>query len=184
MSPRELSWELRQGSGGYLTQRRAIAALALTACAAMGVISLYQMGLIPTLPDPPLPHVDSAKVDASPEAYSRLDAPDAPIALVSFAVTLLLAAMGGTQRAQRKPWLPLALAGKIGFDAYFAARLTISQWTKQHRTFCVYCLTAAAAAFATVPFALPETLAALRTVLGRGADIVGASGSGGRQRSA
>lgn len=182
MSPQRLSWELRTGSGGYLTQRRWIAGLALTACAAMGAIALYQMGIIPALPDPPLPHVDSAKVDASPEAYSRLDAPDAPIGLVSYAVTLLLAAMGGTWRAERKPWLPLLLAGKVAFDAYYAARLTISQWTKQHQTFCVYCLTAAASTFATIPLAVPETLAAVRTLLGMGAGTGAARGQ--RRRSA
>ena len=166
MSPQQLSRELRKGSGGHLAQRRGIAGLTLAACAAMGAIALYQMGIVPTLPDPPIPHIDSDKVDASPVAYQRLDAPDAAIGLVSYAVTLLLAAMGGADRARQQPWLPLALAGKVGFDTYYAARLTISQLTKQHKTFCVYCLSAAACTFATIPLAVPETLAALRALRG------------------
>lgn len=167
MTPKELSRQLRTGSGGDLQRRRGVAALSLTACAAMGVIALYQMGLIPTLPNPPIPHFNSDKVDASPEAYSRLDTPDATLGLASYATTLVLAAMGGADRARHKPWIPLALAAKVGFDTYYAARLTISQWTKQHRTFCWYCLTASACTFATVPLVIPETVQALRAVLGR-----------------
>lgn len=167
MSPKELSRLLRTGSGGDLQRRRAVVALSLTACAAMGIISLYQMGIIPTLPNPPIPHFNSDKVDASPEAYSRLDTPDATLGLASYATTLVLAAMGAPGRVRTRPWIPLAFAAKVSFDTFYAVRLTISQWTKQHHTFCWYCLTASACTFATVPLVIPETVQALRAVLGR-----------------
>ncbi len=127
----------------------------------MGLISLYQTGVIKSLPDPPLPYFDSEKVNAGAEAYSRLSMPDAPIGLGSYAATLGLAAMGGENRAEEKPWIALALAAKTLADALQAGKLTVDQWTK-HRAFCAWCLIAAGCTFATVPLSFPETRAALR----------------------
>jgi hypothetical protein len=163
MKPEELSEQLRKGMGGFLKQRREIAGLALGAAGAMSLIALYQLGLIEQLPDPPLPYFDSEKVNAGAEAYSRLSMPDAPIGLGSYAATLGLAAMGGENRAEEKPWIPLALAAKTLADALQAGKLTVDQWTK-HRAFCVWCLIAAGCTFATVPLALPEAREALRNV--------------------
>jgi hypothetical protein len=66
-----LSRELRLGSGRFLTQRRGIVGLSLLAAGSMGLITLYQMGIIRHLPEPPLPMLNADKVDASAEAYSR-----------------------------------------------------------------------------------------------------------------
>ncbi len=129
----------------------------------MGLISLYQTGVIKSLPDPPLPYFDSEKVNAGAEAYSKLPMPDAPLGLGSYAATLGLAAMGGENRAEEKPWIPLAFAAKTLVDAAQAGKLTVDQWTN-HRAFCVWCLAAAACTFATVPLALPEARKALRNV--------------------
>ena len=63
---------------------------------------------------------------------------------------MILAAMGGEDRAGQRPWLPLALAGKVALDALGAGKLTIDQWTK-HRAFCLWCLLAAGATFAKRP---------------------------------
>ena len=165
MNPEELSEQLREGTGGFLAQRRKIASLALAAAGSMGLVSLYQTGVIKGLPDPPLPYFDSEKVDAGAEAYSMLSMPDAPLGLGSYAVTLSLAAMGGEARASERPWIPLALAAKTVLDALQAGKLTVDQWTK-HRAFCVWCLIAAGCTFATVALALPEARAALRNVRG------------------
>ncbi len=70
MRPEELSRQLREGSGEFLARRRKVAGLALAAAGSMGLISLYQLGIIKHLPDPPLPGFDSDKVDAAAEAYS------------------------------------------------------------------------------------------------------------------
>ncbi len=159
MNPGMLSSELRQGSGGHLRQRRWTVGLSLTAAASMGLISLYQMGIIKHLPEPPLPGFNADKVDAAPEAYKTLSMPDAVLGLGSYAATMTLAAMGGADRARTQPWIPLALAAKVAIDVSQAGRLTVNQWTKQ-KAFCFWCLTASAATFATVPFVLPEAKAA------------------------
>lgn len=157
MNPAELSRALREGDGPFLSRRRGVVGLSLVSIASMGVITLYQTGIIKHLPEPP--GFDADKVDASPEAYAYFAIPDAALGLGSYAATLGLAAMGGPDRAATQPWIPLALAAKALFDAGQAGKLTIDQWTK-HRAFCSYCLVAAAATFAALPLALPEARAA------------------------
>ncbi len=49
----------------------------------------------------------------------------------------------------------------MALDALGAGKLTVDQWTK-HRAFCLWCLLAAGATFASVPLVLPEARAALR----------------------
>ena len=50
-------------------------ALSLTAIGCMGLIALYQTGIIRQLPDLPLPLMDAEKVDASEEVYENLPCP-------------------------------------------------------------------------------------------------------------
>ncbi len=159
MQPEQLSRELREGTSAFLTRRRGIVGLSLASIASMGFITLYQMGLIEHLPDPPLPLMDADKVDASGEAYAILSTPDATLGLLSYSVTIILASMGGKQRASEQPYLPLALMAKVLIDAGQAGRLTVDQWTR-HRAFCFLCLVAAAATFGTVPLAVAEARAA------------------------
>ena len=166
MTPRQLSVELRTSQGGYLAQRRGIVACGMAAAGAMGLITLYQIGLIKHLPEPPLPGFDADKVDASEEAYSYFKTPDALIGLGSYAATMGLAAMGGKDRAKTQPWIPLALLAKVTADAAQAAKLTRDQWTK-HKAFCFWCLLAAAATFVSLPLAVPEAAAALPQLRGK-----------------
>jgi uncharacterized membrane protein len=168
MKPEELSEQLRHGDGDDLRRRRGIVGLSLVAVGAMGMISLYQMGIITHLPEPPLPRLDADRVDASPEAYSRLATPDGFLGLGSYAMTMGLAAMAGKDRARTQPWIPLALAAKVAFDTSQAVRLTVDQATKQ-RAFCSWCLLSAACTFATVPLVIPETRAAIRQITKRAA---------------
>lgn len=161
----ELGQELRLGSGRFLSQRRGIVALSLTAAGSMSLISLYQMGIIQHLPAPPLPILDSDKVDASAEAYSRFSTPDGILGLGNYVMTAGLAAMGGKDRAKKQSWLPLALAIKVGFDTSQAIRLFFDQKNK-YGSFCFWCLLAAGTTMATIPLVIPETIAALRHILG------------------
>jgi hypothetical protein len=131
------------------------------AVGSMGLIVLYQMGTIEHLPEPQIPGLDADKVDASPEASTRLAMPDGIVGLGSYAVTMGLAAMGGRERARDPPWIPLALAAKVAFDAYQAGKLTVNQATKR-KAFCFWCLLSTAATFATVPLVVPEVRIALR----------------------
>ena len=160
MTPKQLSRQLREDEHDFLTKRRGIVACGLAAAGAMGVIALYQIGIIKHLPEPPLPGFDADKVDASEEAYSYLQTPDAFIGLGSYAATLGLAAMGPENRAQTQPWIPLALLAKTTADAVQAAKLTVDQWTR-HKAFCFWCLLAAAATFTALPLAVPEALEAV-----------------------
>ena len=158
----QLSDELRKGVSRDLSRRRRIVALSLVASGSMAVITLYQVGLIKHLPEPPLPFMNADKVDASAEAYEKLSTPDAVLGLGSYAATMALAAMGGADRVRTMPWVPIALAGKVAVDVATAAKLSIDQWTK-HRAFCFWCLLAAAATFATAPLVVPEAIAARRS---------------------
>jgi uncharacterized membrane protein len=166
LTPEELSQQLRYGTGDYMAQRRGIVSLSLVAVGSMSLITLYQMGVIKHLPEPPLPNLNSDKVDASAEAYSRFSTPDGILGIGNYAVTMGLAAMGGQERARNQPWIPLVLAAKVGFDVSQAIRLFFDQKTKQH-AFCSWCLLAAGTTVAIVPLAIPETWAAIREVMQR-----------------
>jgi hypothetical protein len=54
-----VSDDLRRRTSPHLRHRRHQTALMLGATAAMGVVALYQTGLVRHLPDPPLPGFDS-----------------------------------------------------------------------------------------------------------------------------
>jgi len=168
MTPEELSDELRHGSTDDLKRRRGIVGLSLVAVGSMGLITLYQMGIIKHLPEPPLPRLDADKVDASPEAYSRFATPDGILGIGSYAMTMGFAAMGGQDRARTQPWILLVLAAKVAFDTSQAVRLTVDQATKQ-KAFCSWCLLSAICTFATVPLVIPETRAAIRHLTGKAA---------------
>ncbi len=151
---------LRRGSGDLLERRRRTAALSLGGAAALGAVALYQFGIVKHLLDPPLPVFDSDEVDGAGEAYAFLTTPDAPVGIASYAVTAVLAGMGGEERARERPWIPLALAAKVFVDALGGVYLTLEQATK-HRKFCFYCLLAAAASVASVRDVIPEAGLAL-----------------------
>jgi hypothetical protein len=155
MKPEELSRQLRHGSSRFLRNRRG-------AIGSLGVVSLYQVGIVGRVPEPPLPYLDADQVDAAPEAYAVLAMPDGLLGIASYA----LAAAGGEDRAAERPWIPLALAAKIAFDAAQAGKLTLEQWT-QHRAFCLWCLATAGANFATAPLVVPEAHAALLELVSR-----------------
>lgn len=160
MNPETLSRELRFGSSRFLRLRRKSLSLSLIAAGAMAPIALYQMGVIRHLPEPPLPRLNADKVDASAEAYGILQSPDAVLGLGSYALTAVLAAAGGEDRACTRPWIPLALAAKVVVDAAAGGKLTVDQWTR-HRAFCSWCLLGAGASLATVPLVIPEARAAI-----------------------
>ena len=158
-----VSDDLRRGAGDFLEQRRAIAGLTSFASVALGVVGLYQFGIIRRVPEPPLSLLDADRVDASGEAYQQLKTPDAALGLVSAAATLVLAGMGARDRAETAPWVPLALAAKTAADAGAGLYLLVEQISK-HRKICSWCTVAAIAQLMTLPVAVPEARAALRTL--------------------
>jgi uncharacterized membrane protein len=101
------------------------------------------------------------------EAYQYLATPDAFLGLGSDAVTAILAAMGSGHRVQRQPWMPVAMGAKVLVDTMQAGTLPWQQWVR-HRACCFWCVTAAAATFASVPLAIPEAYAAVKCLWGQG----------------
>jgi uncharacterized membrane protein len=160
-----LSDYLRNGQDATLRRRRRVIGLSLFSAAMMGVVSAMQTGLLKP-PARPTRWLDGAVVNDSPQAYQALSTPDALLGLVSYAVTAVLAAMGGRDRARSHPWIPLALAGKATLDAVVAAKLTYEEPTK-FRAFCLLCLAASAATIAAVPMVLPEARQAVAHLMGR-----------------
>lgn len=161
MNPEQLSRELRLGQSPELNRRRWIVGLSMVGALAGQVVGLYQTGIIKTLPDPPLPVFDSAKVDASNYAYKRALTPDALIMLVSYGITAWLAGAGGERRARTRPWLPLLMGAKLVFDVFTAFQLAGEEWA-ENKAFCAYCQAATAASVASLFLALPEVAAAAR----------------------
>lgn len=71
MKPEALSDALRTTSDATTRRRRGVIGLSLAAAGSMGLIALYQSGVIRHIPEPPLPALDADKVDASAEAFER-----------------------------------------------------------------------------------------------------------------
>lgn len=152
---------LRHSSHKSLRRRRGIFGLFLAATASMSVIALYQLGILKDIPEPSLRGIASESITGSAKAYSLLETPDAVLAMLSYAVTMTLAAMGPADRADRQPAIPLAMAAKVGFDAVLAAKYTFDE-RQGHRALCCWCVLASVATFASVPLAIPEACRAFR----------------------
>lgn len=163
-----LSNYLRNAADDSIKARRRITSLYLAGTAALAVVAAYQMGLIKRVPEPPLWFLDADRVDASGEAYESLRMPDAVLGLVSYSITLALVTSGGGERSTKQPWLPIAAALKVVFDAASGVMLTAEQVAK-HRALCSWCVIAATASWISLPSALPEARIGLRNLFrGRG----------------
>ena len=160
IQPEKLSEDLRETQGDdFLDNRRKITALSLFNIAMMGIISLYQMGVIKKMPEPALPGLDAEKVNGSAQAYELFSTPDAVLGLGSYAATLGLCAMGSSKRSKTLPLIPLLLMLKATIDALASAKLSYDQPTK-YKAACLYCIGGALATFAVLPYAWPEARAA------------------------
>ncbi|HEX8552594.1 MAG TPA: vitamin K epoxide reductase family protein [Abditibacteriaceae bacterium] len=155
MTPRELSEELRNGQSDDLRRRRWILGLSLVGCAMGQIVSLYQTGIVKRLPDPPLPLIDSNKVDASDYAYKRFRTPDALMMISSYATTAWLAGADGENRAEKTPALPLAMAAKTALDLGVALELGREEWA-ENKALCFYCQIATLCSLASLVLSLPE----------------------------
>jgi len=160
MNPTQLSYELRKAKSPDLTRRRWIIGLSLLGTAMGQAVALYQTGIIRRLPDPPLPLIDSNRVDASDYAYKRFDTPDGVMMAATYAVTACLAAAGGKDRAREQPLLPLAMGAKLLYDVLTTVRLGREEW-QENKAFCIYCQTATVATLASALLAIPEVRQAL-----------------------
>jgi hypothetical protein len=154
---------LRRQSSRYLDSRRRTAVLQIGAAATLGVVGLYQFGVLRSVPEPPLPGLGADAVDAAGEAYSVLHTPDSTLGIASAGVSLVLAGMGGARRHEEQPWIPLVLLAKSVVDAAGGVYLFAEQLTK-HKKVCSWCTASAALLVATVPAVAPEARAAWKAL--------------------
>ena len=164
-NPGEMGRDLRGGSGKFLRRRRGIFGLTLFSCATLAAVALYQIGILKRLPQPRSSAFDTAKVNGSAEAYSILSIPDAFLGLASYSLTACFTAMGSSQRWRTHPSIPLGMGLKLLADAAYAGKLTVDECTK-FKAFSVWSVLTAAATFAALPLAFPETKAALLRLKG------------------
>jgi uncharacterized membrane protein len=146
--------ELQEGNNENLKLRRGIIALSLVGIGAMTAVSLFQTGMVKHLPDPPLPDFDSDKVNSSDTAYA-LGVPDGTISLASLAVNIPLAALGGADRPEKMPLVPLAAAAKASVEAAVAGWY-FYQMPAKEKKWCAYCIVGAAANFGIAALSLME----------------------------
>lgn len=163
LTPRQLSHELREESDPDLKRRRWLVGLSFVGAALGKIVSLYQVGILPRLPDLPFKAFDATRVDASDYAYKRLRTPDGLLMVASYAVTAALAGAGGRDRAHATPAIPIAMLLKTVSDAGIALKLGREEW-KDARALCGYCQAATVVSIASVALALPEALRALQAV--------------------
>lgn len=165
LAPADLSRELREGRSPDLTRRRWSIGLSIVGTAIGGVVTLYQTGILKRLPDIlPVKVFDAEKVDASDYAYKRLQMPDAPLMMLTYAGTAALAAAGGAERATRQPALPLTFAAKAWYDLATCLKLGQEEWA-ENRKLCSWCQVATAISAVTAALSLPEAIRAGRSLL-------------------
>lgn len=165
-SPVELRSYLQDGADTTLSLRRGAIAVSLLGIAAMAATTLLQMGIVKRLPDPPAANFDTKKVNSSEEAYSY-GGPDSPIAITGHGVNMVLASMGGRDRAERQPWVPVLAVVIASAQASTAAKYLFHTMPKVDKACCPYCIVDALTHFATVALTLPEAFKAVRRLRSR-----------------
>ena len=163
LTPQQLRQELQQEQTSDLKRRRGIITWSLVGMASMTAVTLLQTGIIKHLPDPPFGNFDSDRVNSSDTAY-RLGAPDGSISLASLAANIPIAAFGGADRVQTKPWVPLVAALKATGEA-LAASWYFYQMPAKEKAWCGYCIVGALANIGIAALTLPEAQKALAVIM-------------------
>jgi uncharacterized membrane protein len=161
-APQDLQRRFRTDTRTEMQARRAIVGVSLIGVIAMGLATLLQTGVVRNLPDPPVkrPYFDTKKVNTSDEAFST-GMPDAPIALVTHAVVIALAAAGPPNRYEQRPALPLAALALAVPQALVAFRYLFHQMPKVDHAWCPYCVVDAITHFAVLGLSVPEAFSAV-----------------------
>ncbi|MGH9620090.1 MAG: vitamin K epoxide reductase family protein [Bryobacteraceae bacterium] len=159
MDAQRLREELQQGTSADLQRRRGIIGLSLFGMASMAAVTLLQTGMISHLPDPPVDGFDSDRVNSSETAY-KLGAPDGALSLASLAANIPIASLGGEERVNKMPLVPLAAAAKAGIEAAVAGWYFYQMPAKQ-KAWCGYCIAGMSATLGVFLLTLPEAVKAL-----------------------
>ncbi|MBW3559242.1 MAG: vitamin K epoxide reductase family protein [Proteobacteria bacterium] len=163
LSPSDLRRAIQEDDGRDMALRRAITAVSLVGITSMAVVSLFQMGAIKHLPDPPTkrPNWRSDQVNSSDEAYGW-GMPDAPLTVFAHGANMSLAAAGPPDRWRNRPWLPVLATLGAAAQAAVAAKYLFYQMPKVEKAWCPYCIVDALTHFATLALTVPETVKAVR----------------------
>jgi uncharacterized membrane protein len=163
LTPQQLRHQLQHEHTSDLKRRRGIIAWSLLGMASMTAVTLLQTGIIKHLPDPPFGNFDSDRVNSSDTAY-RLGVPDGSISLASLAVNIPIAAFGGANRVQTKPWVPLVAALKAAGEA-LAAAWYFYQMPAKEKAWCGYCIVGALANIGIAVLTIPEARKAIAVLM-------------------
>ncbi len=139
--------QMRAADDKAVVSRRRIAALAAAGLVDFSVISLFQMGFIKSLPDLPGKVFDSNSVNSSKDAV-LLGIPDAPISLMAYAATIVVAT-AGNRKSKYTKYLDLLLGGIVLGQAFGAGHYLYKMITVQKKV-CMYCVTGALINFAAL----------------------------------
>lgn len=151
---------LRTEHSEDLDRRRKVIGLSGLGLVDFSIISLYQTGIIKSLPDLPFEVFDSNKVNASEDAY-RFGAPDGPISAVAYAATMVLASAGGDEQTGRKPVMDVALGATVAGNAV-GAIFYLYKMIFVQKKICLYCVTGAAINIASAVIIAPTALKGIR----------------------
>lgn len=155
---------LRNDYSDDLDRRRKVIGLSALGLVDFSIISLYQTGVIKSLPDLPFEVFDSNKVNASEDAY-RFGAPDAPISAVAYAAIMVLASAGGDEKTGRKPVLDVALGATVAGNAV-GAIFYLYKMIFEQKKICLYCVTGAAINIASAIIIAPTVLKSVKRLFG------------------
>jgi uncharacterized membrane protein len=163
LTPQQLRQQLQQEHTSDLKRRRGIITWSLVGIASMTAVTLLQTGIVKHLPDPPFGNFDSDRVNSSDTAY-RLGVPDGSISLASLAANIPIAAFGGANRVQSKPWVPLVAAVKAAGEA-LAASWYFYQMPAKEKAWCGYCIIGALANIGIAALTIPEARKAVAILI-------------------
>lgn len=132
--------KMRADDDQAVDSRRRIAASSAVGLVDFSFISLYQMGYIEHMPDLPFEVFDSDSVNSSKDAV-LLGIPDAPISLMAYAATILVATAGNRKTKYTK-FFDLLLGGIVLGQAFGGAHYLYRMVTVQKKM-CMYCVAGA-----------------------------------------
>lgn len=152
IKPKAIRNALRQDTADPMDRRRKILALSSLGLIDFSIISMYQTGIIESLPDIDHELFDSDGVNASEDAY-QFGVPDGVISAFNYTSTMLLAAAGGNEKSGRGKIWDYLLVGSVLTNAGGALYYLGNMIFKQKKA-CLYCLAGAAINLAMVPLAV------------------------------
>jgi uncharacterized membrane protein len=164
--PEVLRHDLREKNVPEILLRLAIVLASLIGTACMAITTLFQSGVVRHLPDPAIPGFDSDKVNASDLAYGW-GMPDSPLSIGAHAAAIGLATVGGADRAETQPVVPLAATLAAAPGAVTAARYLFHDMPVTEKGWCPYCMVDALMHLAVFGFTLYESKKAIERLASR-----------------